>query len=100
MFGLRSWCSSGFTVGENAGLVCHVLFCEIVTGLCTGKPESAAAGHTRAGQYSGYSKRMVLQGRVFIVCLVVWGLLAAGFAAKCSAVARDSHYRIPAIVKT
>ena len=52
------------------------------------------------GTQKGHPKeyRRNLQGRVYIVCLVVWGLLAVGFAAKCLAVARDSHYRIPVIV--
>ena len=43
--------------------------------------------------------RIFAVGRVYIFCLVVWGLLAVGVAAKCVAVARDSHYRIPVIVK-
>ena len=36
---------------------------------------------------------------MYIVCLVVWGLLPVGFAAKCVAIANDSHCRILVIVK-
>ena len=36
---------------------------------------------------------------MYSICLVVWGLLAVGFAAKCVAVARGSYYRIPVIVE-
>ena len=36
---------------------------------------------------------------MYIVCLVVWGRLAVGFAAKCVAAARDSHYRIPVSIQ-